>query len=68
MELQEQVKQQRVEQKKRRLLLYEARIFELQMDVAALQAVGDDEAAGKKSEEVDSIRKAYAAVEALRDE
>lgn len=48
-----------------RLQDYEAQMFILQMDIAALEAIGDTENAERCKESLSMMEKSYAAVEAL---
>lgn len=49
--------------KKQRLEQYEKQMFILEMDITALQAVGDDVTEASKS--LEDLKKAHAAVEAM---
>jgi len=59
MPLDEQQKQQ---MKERRILLYESRTFELEMDAEAARAVGDDEHADRINEDIAKMQAAILAV------
>lgn len=59
MPLDEQQKQQ---MKERRILLYESRIFELEMDAAAAKAAGDVEHAVRIDDDIAKLQAAILAV------
>ena len=58
-----------VEQKKkmieRRLQEYSSKIFSLEMDRKALEAIGDEEGVKNTDQRLDSLRKAYEAVKGM---
>lgn len=49
----------------RRLEEYSAKIFALEMDLKALTAIGDEEGVNTTNQRVESLRKAYKAVEEM---
>ena len=65
-DLNSKIEAQRAQLHERRILLYEARIYELEMDIVALQAISDDDGLQRKKTELESVRKALEAVKAMR--
>jgi hypothetical protein len=57
--------EQKKEAKERRLLIYDSRIFEQQMDLAAARAVGDDTAAAEIEKEIQNLLLAREAIEKM---
>lgn len=51
----------------RRLEDYSAKIFALEMDLNALEAIGDSEGTKTTNQRLDSLRKAYKAVEEMKE-
>jgi flagellar biosynthesis chaperone FliJ len=51
--------------KEQRLSQYQQQIFTLEMDIAALEAVGDEKGLEKAKKSLEDLHKAYAAVEAI---
>lgn len=51
--------------KEQRLSQYQQQIFTLEMDVVALEAIGDDQGLQKAKKSLEDLHKAYEAVEAI---
>ena len=51
--------------KEQRLKQYQQQMFALQMDIAALEAIGDTERVKEAYKALEDVKKAYKAVEAL---
>lgn len=58
-------KEQKEKMINRRLEEYSAKIFSLEMDLKALVAIGDEEGVNTINKRLDSLRKAYKAVEEM---
>lgn len=55
----------KAEMKRKRLLVYQARIYDLEMDRTAAEAAGDDEALPGIDSNIEKLRLAAAAVERM---
>lgn len=52
--------------KERRLLEYEGKIFQCEMDIVAFESVGDKENAAKAQKALEDLNTAYKAVEGIK--
>lgn len=63
----ELTKEQKEKMINRRLEEYSAKIFALDMDLKALEAIGDEEGVKTTEQRLESLRKAYKAVEEMKE-